>query len=76
MTANTAPIETLESPWMREPIHSASSGLPVQMLIATTAIAASSPARLTRAPRPRVLSLSALIDAADATARRGSRRRL
>ena len=40
ITANTAPIETLELPCSREPIHSASRGLPVQMLIATTAIAA------------------------------------
>jgi hypothetical protein len=40
------------SPTTREPTHSASSGLPVQMLTATMAIAARMNARLTRAPKP------------------------
>ena len=39
-TANTAPILSPEVPCRREPTHSASSGLPVQMFTATTAIAA------------------------------------
>jgi transposase len=35
-------------PWTREPIHSAKSGPPVQILVATTAIAHASPSRSTR----------------------------
>ena len=46
ITANTAPMLRPDVPWSREPTHSASSGLPVQMFTAMTAIAARSSALL------------------------------
>ena len=43
MTATNAPIEGwLSSPWIFDPIQSASSGLPVQMFRARKAITAAS----------------------------------
>ena len=49
ITAAKAVIDAwLSSPWTREPIQRASSGLPVQMLSARNAIKAARPKRLAR----------------------------
>jgi hypothetical protein len=51
-TTKTGPILGGPDPWSRDPIHNASSGLPVHTFSATTSMVTRSPTRFARSMAP------------------------